>query len=135
MRTSLTAFDAGLIAVSVIIAVAGQYMLKWGMTRAVPSGAQGFSEILSWSYVVRLITTWQVPVALALYALGAFLWMAVLSRFNVSVAMPFLATSYVIVLLADWALGRVHPQWYSWAGVVLVSVGVVLVALTPRSLP
>lgn len=132
MRTSLTAFDAGLIAASVVIAVAGQYMLKWGMARAVPGGAQTFSEMLTGSYFVRLLTTWQVPLALALYAVGAFLWMAVLSRFNVSVAMPFLATSYVIVLLADWALGRVHPQWYSWAGVVLVSVGVVLVAMTPR---
>lgn len=135
MRTSLTAFDGGLIAASVLIAVAGQYMLKWGMARAVPDGAQGLGQMLTGSYFVRLVTTWQVPFALALYALGAFLWMAVLSRFNVSVAMPFLATSYIIVLLADWALGRVQPQWYTWAGTLLVAVGVVLVAMAPRQLP
>ncbi|MDO8964300.1 MAG: EamA family transporter [Coriobacteriia bacterium] len=132
MRSGLTTFDIALISVSVLIAVAGQFMLKSGMTKAVPTGAQGFGQMLSVDYVVRLITTWQVPVALALYALGAFLWMAVLSRFNVSVAMPFLATSYVIVLLIDWALGRVQPQWYTWAGTLLVSVGVVLVAMAPR---
>jgi hypothetical protein len=135
MRTSLTAFDGGLIAASVLIAVAGQYMLKWGMARAVPDGAQSLGQMLTGSYLVKLVTTWQVPFALALYALGAFLWMAVLSRFNVSVAMPFLATSYIIVLLADWALGRAQPQWYTWAGTMLVAVGVVLVAMAPRQLP
>lgn len=132
MRSGLTAFDVALIAASVLIAVAGQYLLKWGMTRALPDGAQSFGQMLSGGYVMRLVTTWQVPFALAMYALGAFLWMAVLSRFNVSTAMPFLATSYVIVMLLDWALGRVQPQWYTWAGTLLVAVGVVLVSMAPR---
>jgi drug/metabolite transporter (DMT)-like permease len=135
MRTSLTAFEGGLIAASVLVAVAGQYMLKWGMSRAVPDGAQGLGQMFSGAYFMKLVTTWQVPFALALYAFGAFLWMAVLSRFNVSVAMPFLATSYIIVLLADWALGRVQPQWYTLAGTLLVAVGVVLVSMAPRQLP
>lgn len=120
--------DYALIAVSLAIAVTGQFLLKWGMSVAVgQGGVSGFGQMLSKDYVVKLITTWQVPFALAIYALGAFLWMAVLSRMPVSTAYPFLGLTYIVVLAGDLIINGVAITWTKLLGTLLVIAGVYLV--------
>lgn len=128
MTSGLKMMDYGLIAVSLAIAVAGQFLLKWGMGVAVgQDGVSGFGQMLSKAYVVRLATTWQVPFALFMYALGAFLWMAVLSRMPVSTAYPFLGITYIVVLGGDVIFNHVPLSWPKVLGTILVISGIYLI--------
>jgi drug/metabolite transporter (DMT)-like permease len=128
MRSTLSVFDYGLILASLLIAIAGQFLLKWGMSVAVgDKGVGGVGQMVSRSYAWTLLTTWQVVAALAIYALGAFLWMAVLSRMPVSAAYPFLGLSYVFVLLIDVAFNGAAITWTKALGTALVVAGVYLV--------
>lgn len=128
MSSGLKLMDYGLIAVSLAIAVTGQFLLKWGMSIAVgEGGVSGFGQMFTRAYIVKLATTWQVPFALAIYALGAFLWMAVLSRMPVSTAYPFLGLTYIVVLVADFLINGVPITATKLVGTLLVVGGVYLV--------
>jgi drug/metabolite transporter (DMT)-like permease len=62
-----------------------------------------------------------------MYALGAFLWMAVLSRMPVSTAYPFLGLTYVVVLFGDVVFNGVPLTWPKSLGTLLVIAGVYMV--------
>jgi drug/metabolite transporter (DMT)-like permease len=65
--------------------------------------------------------------ARAIYAFGAFLWMAVLSRMPVSVAYPFLGLTYVVILFGDRLINNVPVTWVKAVGTLVVIAGVYLV--------
>lgn len=115
-----------LIGITVCVSVAGQYLLKIGM------GAVGkidsIGQLLTGSTLFKMLTTWQIPVALVLYAAGAFLWMVVLSREDLNFAYPFIGLTYILILVVGhFALGEAitTPRVM---GTLLVAVGVVVVA-------
>lgn len=65
-------------------------------------------------------------VALVIYAVATVLWVIVLSRVPLTLAYPLVALSYLIVpLLARTFLGEAL-QWQSFAGAVVIIVGIVL---------
>jgi drug/metabolite transporter (DMT)-like permease len=74
----------------------------------------------------------------AMLAVFFFLWLAVLSWEDLSVALPMQALNYVLVaVLAKYYLNeQVSPM--RWAGIVLVSIGVMMItrsstAETPKT--
>lgn len=115
-----------LIGASVVIGVVGQFLLKFGMDRV--GRIESVSQIVSPATLLKMITVWQVPVALGCYALGAILWMGVLSREDVNYAYPFLGFTYVLVLLVGYLMFGEHLTSGRVIGTVLVAVGVFFVA-------
>lgn len=115
-----------LVGLAVVIGVAGQFLLKAGMDRL--GRVEDLGQVASGRFLLGLVTQWQVPVALVMYAFGAFLWMIVLSRESVSYAYPFLGLTYVLVLLVDWfGFGQTIAP-LRWTGTLLVAAGVLMVA-------
>lgn len=78
----------------------------------------------------RVVTTPQIPLAIAFMAIFFFTWLALLSRAELSFILPMTATTYILNgLAAGPFLGeRVSPQ--RWVGIWVITVGVVLVTLT-----
>ncbi len=76
---------------------------------------------------LRAMTTWKIIVGTAMLAIFFFLWLAVLSWEDLSVALPMQALNYVLVaLLAKYLLHeQVSPL--RWGGILLVCVGVMLI--------
>jgi drug/metabolite transporter (DMT)-like permease len=76
---------------------------------------------------VRAMTDWKIVVGTFMLALFFFLWLAVLSWEDLSVALPMQALNYVLVaVLAKYLLHeQVSPL--RWAGITLVCIGVVLI--------
>jgi uncharacterized membrane protein len=117
-----------LVLVAVTLGGTGHVMLAKGMrpigdlTEA-PLGSLG-------AMIMRAITTPWVWLGVALQASFFFLYLALLSRTDVSRVLPMTALDYVVVaLLAQWALGEsVTPA--RWAGIALIVVGVGLVSRT-----
>ena len=77
--------------------------------------------------VVRAITNPKLMAGTAMLAVFFFLWLAVLSWEDLSVALPMQALNYVLVaVLAKYYLHeQVSPL--RWAGIILVSIGVMMI--------
>ncbi|MBC7241645.1 MAG: multidrug resistance protein [Anaerolineae bacterium] len=117
-----------LILFDVLVSVAGQLTLKRGMMEVGKIDAAFFANPLAGIW--RMFTTTPlVLLGLAMYGVGAFIWLIVLSRANLSYAYPMIALTYVLVPLAAWLfLNEPAIPPLRWAGMALIIVGVALVA-------
>ena len=78
--------------------------------------------------LIAIASTPVVWLGLASYAIGAVLWMVVLSRLDLGYAYPLLAISYILIpLLAHFLLGEAIPP-LRWVGIAVIFVGVIIVA-------
>ncbi|MBZ0251266.1 MAG: EamA family transporter [Burkholderiales bacterium] len=76
--------------------------------------------------LLEKVLSWQAVLAVALYGAMLVLWMYILTRVPLSFAFPFYALSFLLVPLFAWAgLGDPAP-WQTWAGGVLIMIGVIL---------
>jgi len=82
---------------------------------------------------VQALTTPKLVIGTAMLAIFFFLWLAVLSWEDLSVALPMQALNYVLVaFLAQYFLGEtVSPL--RWAGTILVCVGVIMITRSSGS--
>lgn len=115
-----------LVLVAVLLGGTGHVMLSKGMRTA---GALAAASPSPFSQMTTLaVTSPWVLLGVALQACFFFLYLALLSRTEVSQLLPMTAMDYIVVaLLARWLLGEdVTPA--RWAGIGLITVGVVLMA-------
>lgn len=105
---------------SILLSVAAQFVLKHGVaTRAdAPvSGAAGWLAMLLEPAVIA---------GLGLYALGAVVWLQVLSQWDVSRAYPLVGFGFVLTAAVGYLLGE-QIGLQRLAGVALICTGVLLV--------
>ena len=117
-----------LVIVAVVLGGAGHVLLSKGMkpvgdlTEA-PAGRLG-------GMMARALSNQWVLVGIALQAVFFFMYLALLSRTEVSQLLPLTALDYIVVaLLAQWVLGEVVTP-ARWAGIGLIAAGVALVSRT-----
>ncbi|MDM7915601.1 MAG: EamA family transporter [Candidatus Eisenbacteria bacterium] len=111
-----------LIVVAVCFSVTGELLLKSGMTQI---GVLGFENF--WRMMGRILSSPRILGGYSLFAVGAFFWLAAISRVPLSWAYPMLAIGYVLVLVLSATLLREHVSLLRWGGVLLICVGIVLV--------
>ena len=117
-----------LVMVAVVLGGVGHVMLAKGMKPVgdlveAPSGRLG-------GMVARALGSPWIILGVALQALFFFMYLALLSRTEVSQLLPLTALDYIVVaLLAQWLLGEVVTP-ARWAGIGLIVVGVALVSRT-----
>lgn len=122
---NLSLASLGLVLFSVIAASAGQLMLKHGMQLATAR-----SHASGRSLAVAAATTPWVLLGLAVFAVSAVTWLAALSRVPLSLAYPFNALGYIVILTASIVVLHEHASLLTWAGTVLVVAGLVIVVLS-----
>jgi hypothetical protein len=117
-----------LVLVAVILGGAGHVLLAKGMkpvgdlTEAPSGRIRGM--------VTSVLSDPRILLGVALQAVFFFVYVTLLSRADVSQLLPLTALDYIVVaLLAQWALGEVITP-ARWAGIALITVGVVLVSRT-----
>ncbi|MBK8189408.1 MAG: hypothetical protein IPK79_03065 [Vampirovibrionales bacterium] len=115
-----------LILMSIGIGIAGQFCLKHGVMDSsgrmeLASAGQAVSQILM---VFRNPFIW---FGLSLYAVGAVMWMMVLSRADISYAYPMLGIAYVIAVALAFFVRHEPVTTFRWAGVLLIACGVLLI--------
>ncbi len=117
-----------LILLSISSGVAGQTMIKLGVSR--PGATEATSNLIS--LVTLILRSPQILLGLVLYAMGALAWIAVLSKVNLSLAYPFLALNFVLIALVSYAfLGETIPAM-RWIGTLILCVGILIVAQSSR---
>ncbi len=114
-----------LILVSVLLGAVGQLSMKKGMSYLGP-----ISLNLSTLFVnlTRMLTSPFVLLGLFLYAISAVLWLAVLSRVQLSYAYPMISIGYVLVLMLSWIFLNERLAYLRILGVLLICCGVFLIS-------
>jgi drug/metabolite transporter (DMT)-like permease len=103
----------------------GDLLLAKGMKEMGDISAMNLRGILQVAF--QALTTPKLIIGTAMLAIFFFLWLAVLSWEDLSVALPMQALNYVLVaFLSQYFLGEtVTPM--RWAGTILVCIGVLLI--------
>ena len=109
----------------------GDILLAKGMKQLGDLSTMNLRDIIDVAY--RAMTEWKIVVGTAMLAMFFFLWLAVLSWEDLSVALPMQALNYVLVaILAKYILHEeISPL--RWGGIALVCIGVILITKSSTS--
>jgi drug/metabolite transporter (DMT)-like permease len=121
----LTLASIGLLLFAVATAATGQLLLKHGMQVATSRAAQSGGSL-----VIRAATTPWVLLGLVVFAVSAVAWLAALSKVPLSVAYPFNALGYLVILIASIVVLHERATVLTWVGSVLVVSGLLIVVLS-----
>jgi drug/metabolite transporter (DMT)-like permease len=103
----------------------GDILLTKGMKELGDISAMNLRGMMSAAY--QALTSPKLVFGTAMLAVFFFLWLAVLSWEDLSVALPMQALNYVLVaFLSQYFLGEVVTP-LRWAGTALVCIGVILI--------
>ncbi|MGH9415605.1 MAG: EamA family transporter [Terriglobales bacterium] len=121
-----------MILIAVAMEVVGQLLYKSGINRM--QGFQGspFDVLPVLEFAFNALRNWRVLAGVAVYAVQAGVWWAVLSRVELSYAFPLTSMSYVLVLVAARAFLHERISLESWLGAISIVFGVYLIT---RSAP
>jgi drug/metabolite transporter (DMT)-like permease len=103
----------------------GDILLTKGMKELGDISAMNLRGILN--AALQALTSPKLIMGTSMLAVFFFLWLAVLSWEDLSVALPMQALNYVLVaFLSQYFLGEVVTPM-RWAGTILVCIGVILI--------
>lgn len=109
-----------LLLADVLLAVAGQLLLKKGMTIL---GPLDFSLNNIWVLVSGALKSIYIWIAVICYACGLILWMFILSKVKLSVAYPITSLVYVLVVFSSWLFFKESIGIYQVVGISLIVGG------------
>lgn len=121
----VTIASAALLVFAVSSAATGQLMLKHGMQIATARAAKSGGSL-----IVSAATSPWILFGLAVFGMSAIAWLAVLSRVPLSVAYPFNALGYLVILTASILVLHERANALTWAGSLLVVSGLIIVVLS-----
>jgi multidrug transporter EmrE-like cation transporter len=124
-RRPLTIASIGLVLFAVISAATGQVMLKHGMQIATSRAAHSGGSL-----ALRAATSPWVLLGLVVFGVSAIAWLAALSRLPLSVAYPFNALGYLVILTASILVLHERANALTWVGSLLVVSGLLTVVLS-----
>jgi multidrug transporter EmrE-like cation transporter len=105
----------------VVLSVSAQFVIKAGMASAAAKGL--LVSPVGLKAATALVLSPGVAAGLALYTLGALVWLGVLARWDVSKAYPLEGLGFALALLVGFLIGE--PVTFQRAvGVLLICAGV-----------
>jgi len=115
-----------LLLCSVVLGAFGQIFMKEAMKAAGPVPLDLSFSVL-WRYFWNAILGWRMFAAASSYGISFLLWLALLSRSDLSLARPLMSLGYVITLLYGFYAGESVTVARAW-GTLLIVAGLILVA-------
>ncbi len=117
--------------IAVTAATVGDVLLAKGMKGLGDISAMNLRGIIS--IAVRALTEWKIVVGTAMMVIFFFLWLAVLSWEDISIAIPMQALNYVIVALRAKYYMHEEISPLRWIGITMVCVGVILITKSSKT--
>ena len=109
-----------LLLLAILVGVAGQLLLKFGMAR------QPEFRVVD---MTSLLRNWPVLTGFGCYGLSTVLYLQVLAKLELSLAYPTVSIGYVLVIVLSRVLLKESVSPGRWMAVAIICVGVVLVGL------
>jgi len=113
------------LAATIVLTVYGQLVFKWQADK-LPSVPPGFSGKAH--YLFDVMTNLWILSSFAAAYVAALFWLAALRTMDLSYAYPFMALSFVLVLMLSAAIFGESLSTAKVVGVILICVGVVISA-------
>ena len=115
-----------LIITCVTLSALAQMVMKMGMSSSYVQSAiaDGFDLGATWT----ILSSLYVVLGLAMYVLGAALWLLVLSKVDVSMAYPFVGLGFIMTMFLGWAFLNESVGAVRIVGTLLIVAGVILVS-------
>lgn len=133
-KSGVTSASMGMvifIIVMVTMAGIGQLFLKHGIVYMTEEVLDGFPrDIMGW---IRLIFHWEVFIGLAIYFFFGVSWLKILADVPVSFAFPFLAISYIVIILGSWLFLAESINMMKLIAIALIIVGVICLSRSDTS--
>ncbi|MDK9716987.1 MAG: EamA family transporter [Trichlorobacter sp.] len=117
--------------IAVTAGTVGDILLAKGMKQLGDLSTMNLRGIME--VALRAMTEWKIVLGTAMLALFFFLWLAVLSWEDLSVALPMQALNYVLVAILAKYLLHEEVSPLRWGGIALVCVGVMLITKSSTS--
>ena len=114
-----------LLLVTVGLNVAGQYMMKRGMSDMGP--IVGSMAVMIQSLSRAFLNPWVLG-GLGAYGFSTFCWLVLLSRVDLSYAYPALSLGYVLITVIGFFLLGEQVSPMRWLAVLIICTGVFLVS-------
>lgn len=115
------------IFITVILAVAGQLLLKKSM---IEFGPINLTTGNLFPLIFDLFTKPLILFGLSLYGIGTIFWLAALSNVELSYAYPMISVSYVLIFLFSWIFFHEHISLTRILAMVIIVFGVYLISRT-----
>lgn len=114
------------LALTVLLTVYGQLMLKWRMDLlgSLPDG--GLLPKLF--FLLRALLDWGVLSTFVAGFLGSLTWMAAMTHFDISFAYPFMSLAFVLVLIFSVLLLGEPLTFAKCVGMLLIVAGIIVSA-------
>ena len=84
------------------------------------------------AFMSKLLASSGFWTGLVLHATNFFLWAAVLSKVDLSVAFPTGSMSYIFVALLSVVFLGEHISAYRWGGIILIIIGIWFISRSTR---
>lgn len=108
------------VAISTILGITGQLMLKQGMGGIGRSGATGSGILLS---IIR--SPWVIG-GLGIYGTGVIFWLLALSHFELSYVYPFASLSYIGIIVGSYLIFKERITALRLVGIAVIIAGVLI---------
>ena len=115
--------NVAIVLSSILLAVAGQLLMKKGM---LAFGTFPITQIVQ--NIIPMLTNPFVFGGFALFGFSSILWLAALSRLNLSFVYPMVSIAYVLVTFASIVLFKENVSAIRWTGVAVICFGVFLIS-------
>ena len=111
-----------LLAIAIVGGAFGQIALKKGVDSL--QGKFSMTDLLKpWNLPKVLVQSPMIFVGLVFYVMSFMVWLAALTKFDVSFMYPLLSLAYVLVAIFAMAFLKENISVYRWLGIALVTVG------------
>lgn len=114
--------EFSLLLISVLISVAGQFLLKMG---ALKLGQVDANNALI--HIFKIITIPELLLGLTCYGIGAIAYILLLTRVNLSVAAPAVSIGYIFSVLLGYFMLKEQIPLTRLIGLSFIVTGVILV--------
>src|SRR3990172_2121476 len=109
-----------LLLVAILFGVAGQLLLKHGMSQRPEFGLRDLGGLAHDFHILG---------GFCCYGAGTLLYFQVLARLDLSLAYPTVSLGYVLVIVMSRLLFKESVTFTRWVAVLIICIGVVLVGL------
>jgi len=108
--------------VSILLGACGQLFLKIASI-----GGNSGSLFSFYMSLAKNINLW---IGFGCYGLSFFIWLKVLSKYDLSFARPMAGLGYVVAALLAWLILGEKISLVRWLGILLIVSGVIIVGIT-----
>ena len=103
-------------------AATAHILLKIGMNEVGEINSDSIKT--PWILIKQLLSTPAILAAIPVYAVSNIGWLIVLSKLNLSVAYPFLASLYIFIPVLSMVFLSESLTLQHWTGIIVIGIGI-----------